>query len=122
VNWLFAFLTWLWAGITQVAQHVRSLWTPARQPFRLERGEDLPGLYKAQRVYVAGEGENAWAAGLLCPCGCNEVIELNLIQSVRPNWQVWEDADGTANLSPSVWRQKGCRSHFFLRSGRIDWC
>ncbi|MDM9644782.1 DUF6527 family protein [Rhizobium sp. S163] len=25
-------------------------------------------------------------------------------------------------LHPSVWRNSGCRSHFWVRRGRIAWC
>jgi hypothetical protein len=59
---------------------------------------------------------------LICPCGCGEVIELNLLEQARPRWSVQEHPDRTITLAPSVWRQKGCRSHFHLRRGRIDWC
>lgn len=31
-------------------------------------------------------------------------------------------ADGTVSIKPSGWRQKGCRSHFFLKRGQIEWC
>jgi len=33
-----------------------------------------------------------------------------------------ENRDGTITLKPSVWRTKGCRSHFLVRNSRIDWC
>jgi hypothetical protein len=59
---------------------------------------------------------------MICPCGCKEVINLNLLKTVRPRWSVKEHPDRTVTLTPSVWRQKGCRSHFFLRRGRIEWC
>ena len=90
--------------------------------YRPERVDDLPDRPNPFVVYVAGEGENAWAAGMVCPCGCREVIELNLLQQVRPRWQVTENANGTVSLDPSVWRNSGCRSHFILSDGAIRWC
>ncbi|WP_436231260.1 DUF6527 family protein [Caballeronia sp. LjRoot29] len=59
---------------------------------------------------------------MICPCGCGEVIELNLLKQARPCWSAEEHPDGTISLVPSVWRQRGCRSHFFLRRGGIEWC
>ncbi|WP_396127403.1 DUF6527 family protein [Acidicapsa acidisoli] len=84
--------------------------------------EDMPDELTPYRLYVAGEAGNYWAAALICPCGCEAVIRLNLLRQVRPCWKTQEHDDGTVSLSPSVWRQHGCRSHFFLRHGKIEWC
>ncbi|MFX8036043.1 DUF6527 family protein [Acinetobacter baumannii] len=32
------------------------------------------------------------------------------------------DESNFPTLSPSIWRSKGCRSHFFVREGLIVWC
>jgi hypothetical protein len=84
--------------------------------------QEFPDKLDRAMVYLAGEGYNLWAAAMICPCGCGDVIELNLLKRARPCWGVQEHSDGTITLAPSVWRQKGCRSHFILRRGRIDWC
>lgn len=84
--------------------------------------DEFPDELRPRVLYIAGEGENVWAASLICPCGCNQVIELNLLPQVRPRWRVVQHADGTATLDPSVWRKGGCRSHFFLTDGLIHWC
>lgn len=91
------------------------------QRFGYLRVDEFPDALKPSTVYVAGEGVHIWAAAMLCPCGCGDVIELNLLRKVRPCWSVREHADGTVSLTPSVWRRKGCRSHFFILHGRIDW-
>jgi hypothetical protein len=92
------------------------------KPYRSVRVEEMPDTVKPLTVYLCGEGEHLWAAAMLCPCGCKEVIQLNLLKQARPRWSVQEHKDGSVSLMPSVWRQKGCRSHFFVRQGRIDWC
>ena len=97
----------------------------ARPRIRLYRGEkvdDLPDQPEPFILYIAGSGENAWAASMVCPCGCKETIELNLLRQVRPRWNATENADGTVSLDPSVWRNSGCRSHFILSNGTIQWC
>lgn len=90
--------------------------------YRYVRVDEMPDALKPFTVYLCGEGEYLWAAAMICPCGCKEVISLNLLKAARPCWGVHGHKDGTVSLHPSVWRQKGCRSHFFLRQGRIDWC
>jgi hypothetical protein len=90
--------------------------------FKSLRVEDFPDSMKRFTIYLASGGENIRAAGLVCPCGCGEVIELNLLASVRPCWQVIEHPKGLVSLSPSVRRMNGCRSHFWIRNGQINWC
>jgi Family of unknown function (DUF6527) len=123
VNVIATLLLWLWSVISYVPRQLVTLW-PWRKPklFHGIRVEELPEKLDKGKVYLAGEGEHLWAAAMVCPCGCGELIELNLLKQARPCWSVQEHADGTITLAPSVWRQKGCRSHFLLRRGRIDWC
>ncbi|MGQ2933742.1 DUF6527 family protein [Sphingopyxis sp.] len=59
---------------------------------------------------------------MLCPCGCQAIIQLSLIRRDSPHWRAWTEADGSASLSPSVWRKPTCGAHFWLRRGRIIWC
>jgi hypothetical protein len=97
---------------------------PRPKPGRLRFAhvDEFPDTLKPSIVYVSGEGQHLWAAAMKCPCGCGDVIELNLLKKVRPCWSVEEHPDGSVSLTPSVWRRKGCGSHFFVRHGRIDWC
>ena len=95
---------------------------PRIRLYRGERIEDLPEQPEPFILYIAGSGINAWAASMICPCGCRETIELNLLKQVRPQWEVTENANGTVSLDPSVWRNGGCRSHFILSNGTIRWC
>lgn len=67
------------------------------------------------------DGGESWSAGLTCPCGCGEVIELMLLPGVKPQWDLSIDRLNRPTLSPSVWRSTGCRSHFWIRNGRILW-
>jgi Family of unknown function (DUF6527) len=89
--------------------------------FRFVQVEDFPDTLKPKQIYVAGETGNYWGAALLCPCGCGETIQLNLLKDVRPCWTMKQHSDGSVTLLPSIWRQKGCKSHFFVRNGEIEW-
>jgi hypothetical protein len=51
-----------------------------------------------------------------------DVLELNLLKQPRPCWSVREHRGGSVTLMPFVWRTQGCRSHFLIRSSRIDRC
>jgi hypothetical protein len=123
LNVIAAFLFWLWTVVSYIPRRLVALWL-WRKPrlFHSIRVDEFPDKLKRAKVYLAGEGKNLWAAAMICPCGCGEVIELNLLKQARPCWSAQEHSDGTITLAPSVWRQKGCRSHFLLRQGRIDWC
>nr|WP_244530661.1 DUF6527 family protein [Salaquimonas pukyongi] len=57
-----------------------------------------------------------------CPCGCGDNLELMLLQEVKPNWSLKTQEHEPPTLLPSVWRQSGCRAHFWLRDGHIHWC
>ncbi len=91
------------------------------QPLAVARVEDAPDVLKPGTVYLIGDGTAPWAASFLCPCGCRETISLSLIPADRPSWRAQISRNGLITLSPSVWRTKGCRSHFFIRSSRIVW-
>lgn len=123
MNTIWKLLSWLRFIAADIAHKAARLW-PWRKLrlYHFIRVEEFPDNLEKTKVYLAGEGENLWAAAMVCPCGCGDLIELNLLKQARPCWNVRLHSEGTVSLTPSVWRQKGCRSHFWLRSGRIDWC
>lgn len=49
-----------------------------------------------------------------CPCGCQETVALNLMAHVTPRWRTRFDRSGRVSVWPSIRRQSGCRSHFFV--------
>ncbi len=85
-------------------------------------GDSLPERIPKNTLILAREGDEDWCAGMLCPCGCGEVIELMLIPEATPHWRLIAGPDDKPSLKPSVWRITGCRSHFWLRRGNIEWC
>jgi hypothetical protein len=67
------------------------------------------------------EGDALWSVAMQCPCGCGSPIELPLIPEAEPRWDLRLDEGGLPTLHPSIWRQSGCQSHYFVRKGRIIW-
>lgn len=91
-------------------------------PLRGQKVEELPDDLEPGTIYIAGEGQFLWFVAMVCPCGCKEVIQLSLLQEGHPRWSLTQHADGTVSLHPSVLRIVGCRSHFFICKGFVDWC
>ena len=89
--------------------------------FRAKKVVDAPDTFDPKTVYLLAEGRTAWCAKFICPCGCGETISLSLIRGDRPRWRALRHNDGTVSIHPSIWRIKGCKSHFFIRRGRVIW-
>lgn len=91
-------------------------------PIKSVRVEELPSRLNDKILYAVGEAEYRWFAAMVCPCGCGETLHMSLLADERPRWKLVEHPDGTASLTPSVFRVRGCRSHFWLRRGMVEWC
>jgi hypothetical protein len=70
---------------------------------------------------VVVSGRLKWSL-FICPCGCGNVVTLSLQSLHSPSWALTETESGRPTLHPSVWRDKGCLSHFWIRDGRVFWC
>lgn len=108
---------------------LRRLWWRIRRwltgqpvPYRTIHVPELPDSLRKNCAYLVGENEFVWFVAMICPCGCGEVLYMNLLEARRPSWKVIEHTDGTVSLMPSVWRMKGCSSHFYFRRGTVEWC
>jgi hypothetical protein len=108
----------------QFAQWLLDCALPAEPPrgFRVLRADDPPTVLLPGRLYLVGGRAHPWCAMLRCPCGCQETLHLDLLPDVRPRWDVRVHSNGMPSLAPSVHRTLGCRSHFFLHEGRVEWC
>ena len=92
-----------------------------RPGFATDVVEDLPDVLEPRRVYLVGEHSVPWSAALLCPCGCGAAIQLSLVADDTPCWRARRHFSGSVTLHPSIWRTRGCRSHFFIRRGCVVW-
>jgi hypothetical protein len=105
----------IWGRLLIVIARLRGLYT-------IQVVEEEPEKLRPKSVYLVGEKENIWYAVFACPCGCNERVYTKFVKESRPRWSFEVNLDNSISLSPSVWRNKGCKSHFFLRKGKIQWC
>tara|TARA_Y100001938_G_scaffold149719_1_gene237605 strand:+ start:870 stop:1205 length:336 start_codon:yes stop_codon:yes gene_type:complete len=84
-------------------------------------GDVLPKKLPRRNIVLLRDGGEDWSVGFRCPCGCGRTIELLLIEEARPRWNYTVESGGLPTLHPSVWLKTGCKSHFWLRRGRIQW-
>jgi hypothetical protein len=54
----------------------------------------------------------------LCPCGCGEIVSVNLMPGNEKAWHLDYEPKLGLSLWPSVWLTSGCRSHFILRHNK----
>lgn len=60
-------------------------------------------------------------AVLICPCGCSDVLVLNLDRNVGTTFWNLRLRESQLTLMPSIWRRDGCRAHFVLEENRVWW-
>lgn len=75
----------------------------------------------SDRLIVVRGKTDKWAL-MRCPCGCEERLQLSLARERRPRWSVKVDRLGRPTVVPSFRMRDGCRAHFHLRDGRLEWC
>ena len=84
--------------------------------------EELPDKPQSNTLYLIGEQNVYWLGTMICPCGCEDLIQLAMDPTGRPRWSVSLDQNALPSLHPSVHRKVRCSSHFFLRHGKVVWC
>jgi hypothetical protein len=75
----------------------------------------------AEVMHIVGDRQYRKWAYFNCPCGCGAPTMLSLSTTRHPHWRVRIDWLDRPTLQPSVWQTEGCRSHFFVRHGNVDW-
>ncbi|MBJ3786408.1 hypothetical protein JEQ47_16905 [Devosia sp. MSA67] len=108
-------------GVPKWVHRLLDRFGPARR-LHVIAGDRLPPRMPARDLVLAVDDGEPWSIGIQCPCRCGDVIEMLVIPGARPRWDFTIDDDGRPTLSPSVWRNVGCKSHFWLRKGRVHWC
>ncbi|HBM13265.1 MAG TPA: hypothetical protein DD390_11275 [Rhodospirillaceae bacterium] len=102
-----------------------SRWWDRNGPKRkliLVDGDSPPEIIRSRNLYLAKDDGEDWSVAMRCPCGCGDRLELMLATEARPHWSVRSKPNAPPTLQPSVWRKAGCKSHFWVRDGRIVWC
>ncbi|AYL96531.1 DUF6527 family protein [Mucilaginibacter celer] len=90
-----------------------------RRRFKYRLVGDIPVRYAKNMIYIVGEA-NEWLITMRCPCGCRRIINLNTLQEAKPCW-IYQVEKRKISLQPSIWGTDGCRSHFIIKNGSIEW-
>jgi len=83
--------------------------------------DDVPDKLDNRIIYIIENEGYYWQAAMVCPCGCNKILHMNLINDYHPSWKFEINKRKIITLQPSINRMVGCKSHFFIRKGRIIW-
>lgn len=95
---------------------------PQQQKFKVKFVEDPPILLNNYVIYIVGENSQHWFMLYNCPCGCQKKVYLNLLKDANPCWRFYLNKKRQVTIAPSVWKKDGCRSHYFIRRGKVIWC
>jgi hypothetical protein len=90
--------------------------------YKTEHTDDIPKSLSKRTIYIVGKKNEPWLLTFECPCGCKNIIQLNTLKEARPRWNYQILPQNKLDISPSIWRLSGCKSHFFVRKGKIIWC
>ncbi|WP_245512289.1 DUF6527 family protein [Rhizobium leguminosarum] len=85
-------------------------------------GDTLPKTLPWRDLLLTMDDAEHWSVGMRCPCGFGDTIELLVAAEAKPRWDVTIDEAHRPTIHPSVRRQKGCRTHFWIRRRRVHWC
>ncbi len=105
----------------KISKWLKQLTSAKRRSFSASQLNDPPDDVGADKLYLIGEEGKYWLAVLRCPCACGAVIQLPMSANADPCWR-FSGAHDNPSLWPSIHRLTGCKSHFFLRRGKIEWC
>jgi|SRR5882724_8528874 len=90
--------------------------------FRAQYVAELPQAPAPWTVYIGRDSDKqVWGGVLRCPCGCEQNIHLNFIRGHDAVWSYRVQKNNVVTISPSIWKKRGCRSHFFIREGMLIW-
>ena len=89
--------------------------------FVVLNAEDVPTSISDNTIFIIQDGNEPELLAFKCPCGCNENILLNLLKDAKPQWRFRINHNDMINIYPSIWRKRGCKSHFFIKNGIVEW-
>ena len=89
--------------------------------YRYQFVEDIPDAIQPRIIYIIQNNGYAWQLVILCPCGCRKNLHMNLTEEYKPSWKFKVDKRKRISIYPSIHRMVGCKSHFFIKKGKIIW-
>lgn len=110
-------------------EYLRKLLRYIKKKFVQERRMSFDGFEYAEsmpdsnledgKLVLTGSAQKPKWISFKCPCGCGDIISLNLMESHYPVWSVSLNKKGIT-VYPSV-DSTTCGSHFWIRDNQISW-
>lgn len=86
------------------------------EEFDLVECETIPTNIDDGKLYYS---RKYGTATHLCACGCGSKV----VTPCKPGFWDMKILDGKPTLSPSIGNfQLPCKSHYFIRDGKVIWC
>jgi hypothetical protein len=76
--------------------------------------EGVSATHDHQTLALVANGKNPKWLLFRCPCGCGDLLRINLSPSIHPCWRIRLSKNGKISIYPSIDRDVGCGAHFFL--------
>lgn len=93
--------------------------------------QELPSPFDPDTIYVCYHGDKIgepYLVNFICPCGCSRECPIPAVTSEakqanpsRSAWGVRIEDDNTVTIHPSVRWTSGCKAHFTITNGRVQW-
>jgi hypothetical protein len=109
-------------GIKKLLMFLKKYFLLRGTEFDFHECDGIPIFPRRHVLYILKDDYKYWLAVMICPCGCNCIIQLNLLPNSNPSWAVDKGINNKISVYPSIFRNRGCKSHFLLKKGRIIWC
>ncbi len=94
--------------------------TLLKRNYKFHVYNEFPEYCKKYEINLIGENDQFDFLSMTCPCGCKEQLKLSLVKKDKPHWEVIIN-NKKISISPSIWKNKGCKSHFFIRNSKVIW-
>jgi len=91
------------------------------EKWKVVKVTETPGWFSPHTIYMEYNEGFCWQLLMICPCGCKTVLYLNTLGEYKPSWRLVTDKKGAISIHPSIHRQEGCCSHFFIKNNRVIW-
>jgi hypothetical protein len=108
--------------VKKLFKRILSFFRKKEHKFKFEIVSELPENYVEHILYLEGNVKERyyWYALLKCPCSCGDIIMLNLMTDTKPCWNV-DIINKAPSIYPSIWRTINCKSHFWIKKGKVIW-
>ncbi len=75
---------------------------------------------ESKDFHVIGDKDNPKWIRFACPCGCKNIIDINLMKSANPHWDL-TIRDDKVTIHPSIDASQAlpCKSHFWITDSKV---